>query len=169
MIVRSMPSVIPSGRSYVYDPALSEGGRIERYEINDYDYSDLFTYYLIREADFILLEWDIAISGLGLDKFIRKIERQPSQIHSVPYQVLSGKEAVWVNTDSEWKWIQYGQKWSAHFGFGCTYFPLNVYRHFRPPSMGDTRLTDTNFSRWHYEKFGPVRVHWDIPIIHLNI
>jgi hypothetical protein len=136
--------------------------------MQDFDYTGLFTTMMMKERDFVLLEWDIAIERNGLDKFLKKIERKREVIHAVPYQVLSGDQLVWVPTNEDWSWVNYGVKTSAHFGFGCTYFPLSRIRHWKPNPI-DPRLTDTNFSNWHFNHFGPVQLHWDIKVVHLNV
>lgn len=162
IVIQANPRIIPPGRNYVVTP-----NRLS-HSIENYDFKPLFLHASINEWSFLLLEWDIAIADHSIEKLERKVKKAPHRIHSVPYQVLSGDELVWVNTDKDWRWVKYGTQRSAHFGFGCTYFPFQSYSHWLPNPI-DPRLTDTNFSEWYFQENGETPIHWDIPIVHLNI
>lgn len=161
-VLRSFPIDIPDGRDYVEDS-------YPKMWIADYNYSEAFSALTLEGENFILLEWDIAIEKHRLKEFERYCLHTPENIHTVPYRIRSGNKLVWVHTDSEWRWVDYGTKYCAHFGFGCTYFPISVIQQYRPNPI-DRRLTDTNFSRWHHSAgLGPVPIHWDITVVHLNV
>ena len=162
-VIRSIPRFKPSiPKSYVVTP------HIEDYPIENFDYSIMFTEFVLSGKSFILLEWDIAIEQGDLDSFELYCLKRPDIVHSVPYKVLSGDVRVWVPTNADWSWVKTDQPWAAHFGFGCTYFPIERVRKYKPNPM-DTRLTDTNFSAWYYSKFGESPLHWDIKVVHLNV
>jgi hypothetical protein len=77
-LLRSWPSRIPEGRSYVVDD-------IERLVIDNHSYGPLSAV----DDDVLLLEWDIAIGQEDLRHFADHAAKDPDRVLVAPYRIYA--------------------------------------------------------------------------------
>lgn len=174
--VRSFPSVVPPGRSYVVD-------MLPRLTMTNYDYTPLAS----LDDDICLLEWDIALSETDRKIFELQTHAEPGRVRVAPYLLSVPGPLHYAHRRlvspilaygklSE-RWINQADAFCEYFGFGCIYLPRDLIRRFsranarerggNPPA--DTRFTDQTFSYWHYHGgHGPVPIEWAITAVHLH-
>jgi hypothetical protein len=171
-ILRSFPQTIPPDRAYVSDG-------FQRLPVTMYDHWQLGSY----NEDILLLEWDIAVSPEQLEVFCRFIfDHGTDRVCVAPYRLYPKSTGfttpVWAHRKTNGTpflytpWVEYGEPYCNLFGFGMTYFPQEIVRAYLKDSMWqphDRRLTDTNFSMWHYSKVEKcVPICWGVSPVHLH-
>ena len=133
--------------------------------------------------DLIILEWDIALSREDLFTFA-EVARGSDQVLAAPYRLYRESderlppEGVWSPrvvtnpTSLDARWVRPGDLTCDFFGFGCTYVPHKLIEAFctdKDYETADPRMTDANFSVWHYRRVGtPVPILWAIRPVHLH-
>lgn len=174
-VVRTYPIMHPEtlrGRARVED-------EIERCYISDYDNRSLLDF----KSDVLVLEWDIALSREDLESLV-ELCRGYDDVLSVPYRlyfesdVRIPKTGVWSSqilldpVTLASRWVRSDDLTCDMFGFGCTFVPYRLLLQFVEDGgfrAGDSRMTDTNFSLWHYRRISrKVPLLWDFKPVHLH-
>lgn len=164
-LLRSWPTKVPTGRSFVVDP-------MPKLILDNYDYGPLADV----DDDVVLLEWDIAIDREGLAQFVRTAKEYPERVIVAPYQLYVStvhshplRRPRWCHRRADGQHIDTGERTCAMFGFGMIYLPQQVVsRYFaeRNPAWG---FNDAGFSSWHHRNVAEqVPVLWDVRPVHLH-
>lgn len=173
-LIRSWPATIPEGRSYVVDD-------IERFVMGgeegvpEFDYRGLVRY----DEDLVLIEWDIAVGGEQLSRFMARAAAEPHKVRVAPYLLYRGHRpdrpqhpfyCHRVREPGRRKFVTGPEDQFCHmFGFGLIYLPNALIQRFMAQIGEHGRFTDTTFSRWHMQKVHtPVPIDWDCHAIHLH-
>jgi hypothetical protein len=157
---RSWPRAIPKGRAYVVD-------EIPHLVLDNYDLADCREFMEIGQ-NFIMLEWDIAVSLEDREAFARYCIAKPDVVHVAPYLLYEWPTSKLV---SKRTWIPLLRRGDGvlQIGFGMIYFPWKVVTDFLTetydPVRKTTWFTDGEFSRWYK---GEVILHSDIRPVHLH-
>lgn len=143
--------------------------------------------------DLVLLDWDIAIEGPHLDRFMDRALAEPDRVRVAPYRISS---ECWVHrialpegpqpveavrrirelTPAQFQRLTTGLRWvtgpqdaeCTHIGFGMVYLPLALIRAFLRSCAG--AVSDTSFSDWHWRTVGErIPIEWGIPVVHLHV
>lgn len=142
--------------------------------MKDYDYRCLGD----LDDDVLLIEWDLAIEREALDRFIEQIEAEPDRVHTAPYRIYSPTERAvtlpkpfWVGRvyeagEQTMRQVDEDDPVCHTFGLGLTYMPCKIIREFLDHWPG--HFSDLSFSGWHYRRYGPVPIAWDVRPIHLH-
>ena len=170
-IFRSWPAVVPADRSYVVDD-------IEKLVITNFKYNDLYDI----DDDVLLLEWDIAVDGVELARFVDHANEDRSRVIVAPYRLygLDGHgyylPHLWAHTrvldaDADpWKTrpVDDNEPTCDLFGLGMTYLPKVLTSRFSRDYIG--RFSDDRFSRWHlrHADHPEVPICWDVHAVHLH-
>jgi hypothetical protein len=171
-LVRSWPSRIPPGRSYVEDG-------IERLIIENHDYKAL----LAINDDVLLLEWDMAVGQEDLRHFAQHAAEDPNRVLVAPYRIYADAynlaEDVWAHRHWDGSgagtisprgasFLTTGDPFCQLFGLGMVYLPRNIHRRFADVSWS-SHFGDTEFSMWHYQYVAhDVPICWDVHPVHLH-
>ena len=180
-LIRSWPSSIPEGRSYVVDD-------IERFIMDGYDYRGLAD----LNDDIVLIEWDIAVGGEQLRTFIDRARAEPDRVRVAPYLLYrGGRDRVFDDVTGERvrspqipfyvhrvrepgmrTWVKGPDDTYCHmFGFGFIYLPRQIIADFCAQLAPASKFGDTEFSRWHMKTAGKHRavpIDWDCHAVHLH-
>ncbi len=168
-LVRSWPAVIPEGRSYVVDD-------IPRFIMDGFDYRGLAD----LDDDVVLIEWDIAVGGEQLERFMARAAAEPDRVRVAPYLLYRGKREGQtqipfychrVREQGMRTWVKGPDDTYCHmFGFGLIYLPAEIIRQFVAQMNPAAHFGDTEFSRWHmrHAKYRNVPIEWDCHAIHLH-
>lgn len=175
-LVRSWPAEIPEGRAYVVD-------QIPKLVMSGYDYRCLAD----LDDDVVLIEWDIAVGGEQLARFMQRAEAEPDRVRVAPYLLYASRvrggrfpfKPFYVHRVREpghKRWVTGPEDTYCHlFGFGLTYLPKDLIQQFMStPEMArsDSKLpfSDTTFSRWHmrFAEHRNVPIDWDCHAVHLH-
>lgn len=177
-LVRSWPGNIPEGRAYVVDdiPKFVMGGDGDR----QFDYRRLVD----LDDDIVLIEWDIAVGGQDLAKFMQRAKAEPDQVRVAPYLLYRGGRNTragrpqipfWVHrirTQRVRAWASPEDTHCQMFGFGLVYLPAALLRAFVAQMQPNTHFGDSEFSRWHMrnapQHLRDVPIDWDISVVHLH-
>jgi hypothetical protein len=171
-LVRSWPSRIPPGRSYVEDG-------IERLIIENHDYKALAT----LGDDVLLLEWDIAVGQEDLRHFAQHAAEDLDRVLVGPYRIYADAyhlpQDVWAHR----RWdgtgvgtispvgarpIETGDPVCQLFGLGMAYLPQRIVCEYADLARS-SHFGDTEFSIWHYEYVTQdVPICWDVRPVHLH-
>ena len=177
-LVRSWPAVIPEGRAYVVDdiPKFVMGA-----DTPNFDYRGLVS----LDDDVVLIEWDIAIGGEQLAKFMQRAKAEPDRVRVAPYLLYrrgqDGRSPLWpfychrLREPGRRSWVTGPEHPYCHmFGFGLIYLPAELIRGFAAhvQLQPKTQFTDTTFSRWHMKNaprtHREVPIDWDCHAVHLH-
>lgn len=165
-LVRSWPETIPEGRSYVVDG-------IERLVMDGYDYRCLADV----GDDVVLIEWDIAVGGEQLIRFMNRAQAEPDRVRVAPYLLYRSHRPqvpFYVHRIREpgyKRWVSGPEDQVCHmFGFGLIYIPRDLIVRFVDQLRPETQFTDTTFSRWHMvnARHRDVPIDWDCHAVHLH-
>ncbi|HEY3484315.1 MAG TPA: hypothetical protein VGK49_02975 [Ilumatobacteraceae bacterium] len=173
-LIRSWPAEIPEGRAYVVDG-------IDRFVMGadtpNFDYRGLAGF----DDDLVLIEWDIAVGGEQLIRFMDRAAAEPDRVRVAPYYLYrrhgegrSGRFPFYCHRVREAgtrTWVRGPQDPYCHmFGFGLVYLPIDLVRRFVAQMPEGTQFTDTTFSRWHMRnaKHRNVPIDWDCHAVHLH-
>lgn len=167
-VLRSWPFAIPPGRSYVVDT-------LPRHVMSDYSYRGLGDY----GDDILLIEWDMAVSREDLVRFAELVAERPGEVLVAPYKVYTPTRRLaplpggpkWVHRryvgDKEsTRWVTEDDAECDLWGLGLAYLPRAVIEEFLAFWPG--HFNDTAISGWHFDRYGPVRIAWDVRPIHLH-
>lgn len=180
-LVRSWPARIPEGRSYVVDDIekLVMGHDPDDPENSDHD----FDYKCLNriDDDIVLIEWDIAVGGEQLARFMDRAKAEPDRVRVAPYLLYRGgakpnKQQVpfyvhRVREPGHKRWVAGPEDKFCHlFGFGLVYLPRYLVREFTAAMKPGDLFTDTTFSRWHMVRapHRDVPIDWDCHAVHLH-
>lgn len=171
-LVRSWPSRIPEGRSYVVDD-------IERLVIDRYDYKPLFAI----DDDVLLLEWDIAVGQEDLRHFAAHAAEDPDRVLVAPYRIYADAYNLPADIWAHRSWggdgvgmvapngavpVATGASFCNLFALGMVYLPRHVLRGFASVAWA-ANFSDTSLSMWHFEHVArEVPICWDVHPVHLN-
>lgn len=169
-LIRSWPAVIPPNRAYVVDG-------IDRLEMGrdtpNYDYRCL----LDLDDDVVLIEWDIAVGGEQLARFMDRAKAEPDQVRVAPYLLYRGDDprnpfyVHRVREPGHKRWVRGPQDTHCQmFGFGLIYLPRPLIEGFVATLKPGDFFSDTTFSRWHmrFAKKPNVPIDWDCHASHLH-
>lgn len=173
-LVRSWPAEIPEGRSYVVDD-------IDRFVMGrdgdrQFDYRHLVEY----DDDIVLIEWDIAVGGEQLERFMARAKAEPNRVRVAPYLLYRGGRdgrpqvpfyCHRIRDPGTRSWVRGPQDLECHmFGFGLIYLPADLIRRFVAQMQPGSHFGDTEFSRWHMRNVKPngVPIDWDCHAVHLH-
>jgi hypothetical protein len=175
-LIRSWPANIPEGRSYVVDD-------IERFVMgaagDNYDYRHLVDYH----DDIVLIEWDIAVGGEQLRRFIDRARAEPDRVRVAPYLLYRGGRdgrspqvpfyCHRIREPGMRTWVKGPADTYCHyFGFGLIYLPQALIERFVGEMSDHGRFGDTEFSRWHARQpigeHRKVPIEWDCHAVHLH-
>lgn len=177
-ITRTWPPSNPEfkrGRNYIED-------EFPRTYIKEYDNSSLVDY----ESNIVVLEWDMAVSFEDLDCFCELASQTPDQVMVAPYKLYPASDPQAVPVGGAFahrivqnpvtlhaRWLTIADWYCDLFGFGMVYLPLDLIKHFlrdqEKNGLADKRMTDANFSAWHYRTIkSPVAVNWLCKPVHLH-
>lgn len=174
-LVRSWPHNIPEGRAYVVDdiPKFIMGGP----GATQYDYRGLAD----LNDDVVLIEWDIAVGGLELARFMERAKAEPDRVRVAPYHLYRGGRngrspllpfyCHRVRAPGTKTWVKGPTDTHCNmFGFGLVYLPRDLIRRFVAQLPAASKFGDTEFSRWHMRnaKHRDVPIDWDVPLVHLH-
>lgn len=172
-LIRSWPSTIPEGRGYVVDG-------IERLVMGGYDYRCLDAI----DDDIVLIEWDIAVGGEQLERFMNRAADEPGQVRVAPYLLYPAstraKTPFYVH-----RWRDAGRNLYVtgpeythchQFGFGLIYLPreyvAGFMEHLATQQHREVKFSDTTFSYWHFRNAPrpnrTVPIDWDCHAVHLH-
>jgi len=118
-----------------------------------------------------LIEWDIALDRASRERFAANALQAPGRVRVAPYLLYPPAGARQVH---RWQGrpISDGDLLADAFGFGCIYLPQPVLSDlWADPPQRLTRtgvLTDTVFSDWHRQRYGPVEVDWTVSPQHVH-
>lgn len=172
-LLRSWPTTVPAGRSYVVDD-------IPKLVMDGYDYRCLRHV----DDDLVLIEWDIAAGGEQLETFMARAAAAPNQVRVAPYLLYPastraqhpfyvhsvrgpGAKRYVTGPDDEW----------CHMaGFGLIYLPRDLVLGFLDnltlPQNRHRKFSDTTFSYWHWRHVDRNRrqipIDWDCHAVHLH-
>ena len=174
-LVRSWPAQIPDGRAYVVDdiPKFVMG-----VDTPQFDYRGLVN----LDDDVVLIEWDIAIGGEQLIRFMDRAKAEPDRVRVAPYYLYrrggtDGRSPQFpfychrIREPGRRAWVTGPEHTHCHmFGFGLVYLPAYLIRGFVAQMGPTSQFTDTTFSRWHLRtaKHRDVPIDWDCHAIHLH-
>lgn len=169
-LIRSWPFTVPEGRSHVVDdiPRLMMGE-----ETPNFDYRCLLTV----DDDVVLIEWDIAIGGEELARFMQRAKDDPTRVRCAPYVLYSDDNATRpfyvhrIRKGREKRWVKGPEDTHCQmFGFGLVYLPAVLVRRFAETLQPGDLFSDTTFSRWHMTAVPDpnVPIDWDCHAIHLH-
>lgn len=135
------------------------------------DYNSLQTVDGWPENDFCMLEWDIALDPWARLAFAAEALCEPHEILVAPYR-FHETWCMWVGNDgsgpsSDGRPIQRGETHCDSFGLGCIYIPRSVLTEFLTV-MDKFGFSDGTFGKWYHEKYGKVRVTWNVYPQHLH-
>lgn len=118
-----------------------------------------------------LLEWDIALDRASRDRFAANVMQAPDRVRVAPYLLYPSTGPQQVHR-LQGRPIADGGPLADSVGFGCIYFPQAVLDDlWANPPRRMTRtgvLTDTVFSDWHRQRYGPVDVDWTVHPQHVH-
>lgn len=174
-------------KAFVYDPGHCEPYFAE----NSYGYWGLFER---ATEDFILIEWDIALSLEDRLRFESLCQERPDHVQVAPYRHYfyrnNFRDYAWMHRSGPMNFVNEGDPFCFYFGFGLIYLPLDVVKQYikdandyrtivsergteyklnpGAPPIGAT--FDCLFSDWYatVTNMRPVPIHWDVRPIHLN-
>lgn len=148
--------------------------------IQNYDNSSLVDF----KDDLVILEWDIAVALEDLEEFCWMASQQPDEVLTAPYRIYDESDpklphqgvyphrVVTNPAPLTYRWVEPGDWKCDLFSFGMTYIPQELLLKFLADSdfqPHDRRLTDTNFSMWHYQRVGrQVDIAWNVHPVHLH-
>jgi hypothetical protein len=171
-LLRSWPSRIPEGRSYVVDD-------IERLVIDNHSYGPLSAV----DDDVLLLEWDIAIGQEDLRHFADHAAKDPDRVLVAPYRIYADTYNLTADVWAHRRWdgtglgtvtpsgavtVETGDPTCNLFGLGMVYLPRRVHREFGAVARS-SHFGDVSFSMWHFEHVAEeVPICWDVHPVHLN-
>lgn len=169
--LRSWPQVVPKHRAHVVDD-------IERHVMQDFSYRGLGDY----RDDILLIEWDMAVGAEDLIRFREHIAEDPTRVVVAPYRVYESTTRSiplpggpkWVHrkycgTDNPKDRLRFVGEDDADadlWGLGLTYLPRNIIREFLDFYPG--HFSDGTLSGWHFDRYGPVPIAWDVRPVHLH-
>lgn len=166
--LRSWPQVVPPHRAHVVDD-------IERHILQDYSYRGLGDY----RDDILLIEWDMAVGAEDLERFRAHIAADPSRVVVAPYRIYEattrpqklpgGPKWVhrkYVGDKKSTRFVDEGDPDADLWGLGLTYLPRAIIREFLEFWPG--HFSDTSISGWHFDRYGPVPIAWDVRPVHLH-
>lgn len=173
-LLRSWPAEIPEGRGYVVDD-------IERLVMTGYDYRCLADV----GDDIVLIEWDLAVGGEDLERFMARAAAAPAQVRVAPYKLYPAstraKAPFYCHRFREGGRNVYvtGPEYEIchQFGFGLVYLPrtliLGFMEHLGRQAPGrHVKFSDTTFSYWHFRNAPRenrrVPIDWDVQLVHLH-
>lgn len=175
-LVRSWPANIPAGRSYVVDD-------IEHFVMgagNDtqFCYRGLIDY----DDDIVLVEWDIAVGGEQLHRFMQRAAAEPDRVRVAPYLLYRGHSGITpqvpfychrIREPRHRAWVKGPADTYCHmFGFGLVYLPRDLIAAFVAQLSPKSKFGDTEFSQWHMRQpLGERRnvpIDWDCHAVHLH-
>lgn len=171
-IVRSWPRVVPPNRSYVVDlvPIL---------RMDNCDYHQIFA---DADDDYLLLEWDIAVSKEDVNLFAALALDDPRRVMVAPYRIYYEHmldAPVWAHRtwDGEprgmanpvgAKPVQTMRRTCNLFGLGMVYLPRKLMNACARSGYSAS-IGDVQFSMWHYANVSEdVPIAWDVRPVHLN-
>lgn len=168
-LVRSWPAEIPQGRAYVVDD-------IDKMIMAKYDYRGLAD----LDDDVVLIEWDIAVGGEQLERFMARAKADPTQTRVAPYLLYpksTNRPAPFychrVREPGTKRWVTGPEDTHCQmFGFGLVYIPRELILKFMETLRPEHMFSDTTFSRWHM-RWAPavnrnVPIDWDAHCVHLH-
>jgi hypothetical protein len=173
-LVRSWPAQIPEGRAYVVDD-------IDKFimgrDTPQFDYRGLVN----LDDDVVLIEWDIAVGGEQLVRFMDRAAAEPDRVRVAPYYLYRGGRdgrspqhpfyCHRIREPGTRSWVRGPQDAVCHmFGFGLVYLPADLIRRFVEQMNDKSQFTDTTFSRWHMRNapHRDVPIDWDCHAVHLH-
>lgn len=163
--LRSFPEIIPEGRPYVMDD-------MDRLYMDNYDYAPKLSPMIFASKPWdglLIVEWDIAISRRGYTSLLSFCLSNPDFVIAADYELNEFGYAC-RDTLEPIRTRKFGGKCN-YFGLGCTYIPRDILTHYLLDKESwqphDRRMTDTNFSRWHLEKYGQTVIA-PVRVVHLN-
>lgn len=157
MRLRSWPKRAPANRAFVSD-------LLPRLWIDRYDYSPLIAYSTFDAV--AIVEWDMALSA----EHWTALDHPRSRVATGAYRLYPAStgqpRAVWAHGHAD-RSAALGPSCTS-FGFGALYIPGAVLRAWFDERGPDMPMTDTTFSAWYVDKFGPADVVWDCQPVHLH-
>lgn len=171
-LVRSFPTTIPAGRSYVVDDA-------ERLMNEDYSYRGL----VALADDVIHLDWDTAVGRDTLIGFAKRCREAPERVRVAPQRFEAGHRRgfntprwnclTYSNDDQVLNYVATGAPEAHLFGFGMVYLPRAILQEFEDAhreqlDSGEIRFGDTSFAGWHYRRYGGAPIDWDATTVHIH-
>lgn len=169
-LVRSWPANIPEGRSYVVDdiPKFIMG------EPGDHQ----FCYRKLADLndDVVLIEWDIAVGGEQLARFMARAAAEPDRVRVAPYLLYRGRSQATfychrIRAKGIRTWVLGPEDTHCHmFGFGLVYLPRDLIQRFVGQMRDGDKFGDSQFSRWHLRNapHRDVPIDWDCHAVHLH-
>lgn len=146
--------------------------------MQDFSYRGLADY----RDDILLIEWDMAVGAEELQRFRELAAADPSRVLVAPYRIYEPTTRAvplpggpkWVHrkycgTDdpkSALRWVREGDPDCDLWGLGLTYLPRDIIREFMDYWPG--HFNDGALSGWHYDRYGPVPIAWDVRPVHLH-
>ena len=179
-LLRSWPTHIPEGRSYVVDA-------IPRLLMSQLDYRPPLE--AMEPDDVLLIEWDIAVGKHELLVFAERARDSPEQILVAPYRIYRGEkysdlgQDMWAHRHWDgtadppgstfprfggWQPVMTGEPTANLFGFGLIYLPRELISAFMASNFSNL-FGDAQFGMWHYTNVAKeVPIAWECPAVHLN-
>lgn len=168
-VLRSWPSEIPEGRSYVVDT-------LPRLVMDSYDYRCLEDV----DDDLVLVEWDVAVGAEELERFIDRARSEPDRVLVAPYRLYMATkgdrnlpETVWAHRryrspeTTSARFVKEDEQTCHLFGLGLVYLPRAVVQAFIRSWPG--HFSDASFSGWHYRNIAQeVPIDWETRAVHLH-
>ena len=167
-LIRSWPAVVPPNRAHVVDD-------IPRHVMHDFSYRGLADY----RDDILLVEWDMAVSAFFFMRFRVRVAADPTKVLVAPYRIYEsttkptplpgGPKWVhrkYVGAKASLRWVQEGDPDADLWGLGLTYLPRRIIREFMDFWPG--HFNDGAISGWHFDRYGPVPIAWDVRPVHLH-
>lgn len=175
-IVRTYPPLEPSllrARNRVDDET-------PRVYVQQYDNTPLLDFL----DDLVVMEWDMAVSHEDLSAFCYRAMMAPERVLVGPYKLYPpsdpkypphGVYAHRIVTNPAaltMRHVTVADPTCDTFGFGFAYLPRDLLLAFAADTefnAADRRMTDTNFSLWHYRRgHGRVDIDWSVNPVHLH-
>ena len=184
--LRSWPREIPAGRPHVIDDT-------PRLMIDDYDYRPLLQLAAQDDADYCVIEWDVAVDPDDRREFERIARQDRSWTLVAPYRLRlpDRPHSVWSHRlclDPDGRQLRHigmAEQFCHYPAMGLIYLPGEVLRQYAQAigscpapyllqypdaDLSCDRFTDHNFAVWlhHYSRRPPTRVAWSVRPAHLH-
>lgn len=123
------------------------------------------------DESFCMLEWDIALDPVGMRAFQAFALLEPREILVAPYR-FHDTWICWEGNPGDGPSLDSrpgnaGDARIDSFGLGCLYLPRVVLTEFLSV-MDKFGFTDGTFGRWYREKYGKVRITWEVHPQHVH-
>lgn len=126
----------------------------------------------IDRPGFCMLEYDVALDPVEMQLFASIALLEPQRILVAPYRFHDTWSSFQGNDGSgpsvTGRPIHVDEIEADSFGLGCIYIPRDILTEFLP-TMDHLGFTDYTFGKWYHERYGKVRITWEVHPQHLHL